>query len=61
MFTYEELKQCVQREIRLRKHVYPNRILTHRMTQKQADREIKMMEAIERIIAEMATTEQLPF
>lgn len=45
-FTYTEKLECVQRELKLRRQVYPNRILTKRMSQEQADRQIALMEAI---------------
>jgi hypothetical protein len=36
----------VEREIALRKRVYPNRIATGRMTQHHADRHLAVMEAV---------------
>jgi hypothetical protein len=45
-FTAADKFKAVMREIALRKRVYPNRVLTHRMKQEAADREIAIMEAI---------------
>lgn len=38
--------KCIQREIGLRHRVYPNRVLTGRMKQHQADAEIRAMEGV---------------
>jgi hypothetical protein len=46
LFTVEEKIACLEREIRLRKKVYPNRVLTRRMSQKMAHREIELMQQI---------------
>jgi hypothetical protein len=45
-FTAEQKLKAIQREISLRKHVYPNRILTKRMSKAKSDYEIAIMEAI---------------
>lgn len=41
-----EQLQCVEREISLRKRVYPRFIYNHKMTRENADREIARMEAV---------------
>jgi hypothetical protein len=46
MITDADKLKCAQRELALRKRVYPNRVLTHRMKPREADREIAMMAAI---------------
>jgi len=46
IYTALEKKQAVEREIALRKRVYPNRVLTGRMTQAQADFQIAIFEEI---------------
>lgn len=46
IITAEQKLKCVERELKLRRQVYPNRVETHRMTQEKADYEIMMMEAI---------------
>ena len=45
-FTAAELAAEARRELVLRKRVYPNRVHTGRMTAKQAQRQIALMEAI---------------
>lgn len=45
-FTPEEKLTAIEREIAIRRRVYPNRVLTRRMTQKLADQQIAVMEAI---------------
>jgi hypothetical protein len=42
----DEQLQCVEREITLRRKVYPRFIFNHRMTRENADREIARMEAV---------------
>jgi hypothetical protein len=55
-----ELIACVEREIKLRQQVYPNRVLTRRMRQKTADRQIAMMRQILEILREIEKAEMLP-
>ena len=43
----------------LRRKVYPNRVLTHRMSRQKAEQEIDMMRVIAEVMAEMAETERL--
>jgi len=38
--------KCVEREIAMRKLVYPSRVRAGKMSQREADHEIRMMEAI---------------
>jgi hypothetical protein len=38
--------ECVERELRYRRHVYPRRVAAKRMTQVSADRELERMEAV---------------
>lgn len=58
-FTNTELRKCAERELRLRKQVYPGRIERGRMTQQQADRELLMMEAILAYFTEREQSERL--
>lgn len=44
--TNERLAACAERELKWRQRVYPNRVLTRRMSQAKADEEIAMMRAI---------------
>lgn len=43
MFTAADKRKAAQREVSLRKFVYPNRVAARKMTQAQADREIAIM------------------
>jgi hypothetical protein len=45
-FTAAELRACAQRELQLRKRVYPNRVETGRMSAAEARRQLAMMQAI---------------
>lgn len=45
-FTITQLRRCAEREVNLRKRVYPNRIMTHRLSAKFAARQIALMQAI---------------
>ena len=38
--------KCVEREVRMREHVYPHRVALKKMGQELADREISMMKAV---------------
>ena len=38
--------ECVERELRFRRHVYARRVADGQMRQTQADREIALMEAV---------------
>jgi hypothetical protein len=58
-YSIRDLVQCAAREAGMRRKVYPNRILTGRMTKKQADLEIDKMDAIAELLAEMEEKERL--
>jgi hypothetical protein len=58
-YTMRDLQRCAERETNLRRKVYSNRILTGRMSQRQANAEIDKMAAIAEMLAEMAKAEQL--
>lgn len=58
-WTAAELLECAEREVRLRRRIYANRVLTRRMSQHQADIEIARMEAIAKMLAGMAERERL--
>jgi hypothetical protein len=53
-FSAKEKARCTERELALRKRVYPNRVMTKRMTQREADYQIALMEEIASEYAEMA-------
>lgn len=44
--THDEKRACLEREIRMRRRVYPRWVQSGKMTQAQSDREIAIMEAI---------------
>lgn len=44
--TIDEQIACVERELGMREHVYANRVLERRMTQKTADKELAHMRAV---------------
>lgn len=46
IYTVEQKLACIEREINMRKHVYPNRILTKRMSKQKAEYELALMSAI---------------
>jgi hypothetical protein len=56
--TADKLK-CAQRELNLRLWVYRNRVMTKRMTQAHADREIATMRAIVEDYQQLAERERL--
>jgi hypothetical protein len=58
-YTARDLQACAEREAKMRRHVYPNRLMTGRMSPNQARREIDLMEAIAEHFAELAETERL--
>lgn len=59
MFTAAEKREAVQREITLRKRVYPRRVEAGHMTQSGADYQIKIFEAIRDDYAKMEAGERL--
>jgi hypothetical protein len=44
--TLDDQIACVEREIKLRRRVYPRRIANGQMTQALADKQIMLMEAV---------------
>ena len=53
-----EKRRAIEREIAIRKRVYPNRVLTGRMKQAQADRELALMEDIRADYARLEEAER---
>ena len=45
-YSNEEKYNCAKRELAQRKHVYPPRVAVRKMTQQQADHEIRVMQEI---------------
>lgn len=46
MSTASEKRACIEREVKMRKRVYPRWVEAGRMTQAKADQEIRIMEEI---------------
>lgn len=44
--TSADKRACIERELRMRRRVYPRWVSTGRLTQAQADREIAVMAAV---------------
>ncbi len=44
--THDDKRACIERELKMRRKVYPRWVENQKMTQAQADREIAIMEAI---------------
>lgn len=59
MFTNTEKLACVERELKLRKSVYPRWVGKGKMTIEQARREIELMQGIVADYAEAAKGERL--
>ena len=51
--SLERQLEGAERELRLRRQVYPNRVAQRRMTQAKADEEIAVMEAIGATLREL--------
>jgi hypothetical protein len=58
-YALRDLAACADRETKLRRKVYANRVETGRMSRQQADTEIRKMEAIAELLAEAAKSERL--
>lgn len=56
-FAAAEKLQAVERESRQRRHVYPRLVAAGKMTQRQADRQIAIMLAIEEDYRNLAQDE----
>lgn len=59
MIGYEEQLDCVERELRLRKKLYPRRIIDGRLTPYAADQELRRMAAVVETIRALAQRERL--
>lgn len=58
-FTAQELLDCVDRELNLRRRVYPRQVASGKMTKRLADSEIAKMEAVRERIMEDVLRERL--
>lgn len=59
MITIEDQIKAVEREISMRRRVYPNWVASKRMSQEKADKEIKNMEAVLETLKEVQKQGQL--
>lgn len=59
MITIEDQIKAVEREIGMRRRVYPNWVASKRMSQEKADKEIKNMEAVLETLKEVQKQGQL--
>jgi hypothetical protein len=57
-FPIAELIACIEREVEMRRKVYPKRVADKRMSQRFADQEIARMEAIAEKLRELAEAER---
>jgi hypothetical protein len=46
MFSNAEKLQCIERELRMRRGVYPRWVAANRMSEAKAKREIELMKAV---------------
>lgn len=44
--SYDQKRACIERELKMRRRVYPRWVEAGRMTQAKADEEVAVMEAI---------------
>jgi len=58
-YTAQELLASAERAIKERRHSYANKVLTHRMSQREADSHIARMEAIAAWLKREAERERL--
>lgn len=58
-FSAAEKLQCAERELQMRKRVYPGRIANHRMSEGMAERELQLMQAIVDDYRELADKDRL--
>jgi hypothetical protein len=59
IYTAEQKRKAVERELGFRRRVYPNRIAAGFMTQKQADEQVAIFEAIRADYAQAEQSERL--
>ena len=58
-FTADDLLACVNREIKMRRRVYPRWVSEKRMTETNAFAEITKMEIIAELLASLAAKDRL--
>lgn len=59
MFSAQEKLDAVERELSLRRRVYPNQVAAHRMSAAFADRQIALFDEIAADYRELAAAERL--
>jgi hypothetical protein len=59
LYSAADLARCAEREVAMRRRVYPERVAIKRMSQALADREIAMMETIAAMLRKQAESERL--
>ena len=57
-YTIAEQLDCIEREIRFRRHVYPRRVANGKMTQVLADRQIALMESVKATLEQIGREQQ---
>lgn len=55
-YSIEDMIKCVERELALRKLMYPKWVMSGRMKQEEANREINTMQAIHETLYELKET-----
>ncbi|UPK03139.1 hypothetical protein [Bradyrhizobium sp. 170] len=60
MITADDKLQCAERELRYRQRVYGRLVDRGKMTKRQCDRELELMEAIAEDYRKLAAQEALP-
>ena len=58
-YPLDQLAQAADREVKMRKRVYPNRVMTGRMTDGFATTQIELMEDIAELLSDLAGEERL--
>lgn len=57
-FTIAEQIDCIERELRFRRQVYPRRVAEQKMSQQLADRQIELMEAVRATLERIGREQQ---
>ena len=51
--SLDDMIACAEREVGMRERAYPRWVSQHKLTQKLADRELRCMRSIHRLLVEM--------
>jgi len=57
MITVQDQIECVEREIKMRKRVYPRWVSSFKMDQEKADREILTMQEVLKTLRQLDTSD----